>query len=118
MMSTLAGMNVLEKLLALVSRYTLQSNTVRAMLVQVTILDAVSQSLVHYPFGLRFILGKLAADEECLEFKDLVHSLLPCQRQKDAVTRRRPIVWSPPAPVVVVGWAEGLIQAMTEKRMV
>jgi hypothetical protein len=42
MMPTLAGMNVPEKLLALVSRYALQSDAVWATLVQVTILDAVS----------------------------------------------------------------------------
>jgi hypothetical protein len=58
MMPTFAGVNVPEKLLALVSRYALQSDAVWAMPVQVTILDAVSRSLVYYPFGLRLILGK------------------------------------------------------------
>jgi hypothetical protein len=42
MMPTLAGVDVHEKLLALVSRYALQSDTIWVMLVQVTILDAVS----------------------------------------------------------------------------
>jgi hypothetical protein len=42
MMPTLAGVDVPEKLLALVSRYALQSDVVWAMLVQVSILDAVS----------------------------------------------------------------------------
>jgi hypothetical protein len=49
MMPTLAGVNVPEKLLALVSRYGLQSDAVWATLVQVTILDAVSRSLAYYP---------------------------------------------------------------------
>jgi hypothetical protein len=95
MMSTLAGVNVPEKLLALVSRYALQSDAVWATPVQVTILDAVSRDLTYYPFGLRFIFRKPAADEECLELKDPIHSLLPCQCQKDAVTQRRPAVRSP-----------------------
>jgi hypothetical protein len=95
MMSTFAGMDVPEKLLALVSRYALQSDAVWAMLVQVTILDTVSRSLAYYPFGLRLILGKPAADEESLELEDPIHSLLPCQCQKDVVTRRRPAVRSP-----------------------
>jgi hypothetical protein len=56
---------------------------------QVTILDAVSQSLVYYPFGLRLVLGKPSADEECLELEDPIHSLLPRQCQKDVVIRRR-----------------------------
>jgi hypothetical protein len=42
MMPTLDGVDVLEKLLALVSRYALQSDVVWATPVQVTILDAVS----------------------------------------------------------------------------
>jgi hypothetical protein len=42
MMAALASMDVPEKLLALVSRYALQSDAVWAMLVQVTILDAVA----------------------------------------------------------------------------
>jgi hypothetical protein len=95
MMPTLAGVNVPEKLLALVSRYALQSDAVLAMPVQVTILDAVSQSLAYYPFGLRFVFRKPAADEECLDLEDPFHSLLPRQCQKDAVTRRRPVVRSP-----------------------
>jgi hypothetical protein len=95
MMPTLAGVNVPEKLLALVSRYALQSDAVWAMLVQVTILDVVSRSLAYYPFSLRFIPRKPAADEECLELEDPIHSLLSHQCQKDAVTRRRPAVRSP-----------------------
>jgi hypothetical protein len=51
-MPALAGVDILEKLLALVSRYALQSDAIWATPVQVTILDAVSRSLVHYPFGL------------------------------------------------------------------
>jgi hypothetical protein len=94
-MPTFAGVNVPKKLLALVSRYALQSNAVWATPVQVTILDALSRSLAHYPFGLRFILRKPAADEEGLELEDPIHSLLPCQCQKDVVTRRRPAVRSP-----------------------
>jgi hypothetical protein len=92
MMPTLVGVNVPEKLLALVSRYALQSDAVWATPVQVTILDAVSQSVAYYPFGLRLILRKPAADEECLELEDPIHSLLPRQCQKDAVIRRRPTV--------------------------
>jgi hypothetical protein len=42
MMPTLAGVDVSEKLLALVSRYALQSDAVWATPVQVTILDVVS----------------------------------------------------------------------------
>jgi hypothetical protein len=95
MMATLASVDVPEKLLALVSRYALQSDAVWATPVQVTILDAVAQSLVHKPFGLLFILGKPAAGEEGLELENPIHSLLPCQCQKDAVTRRRLAVWSP-----------------------
>jgi hypothetical protein len=95
MMSTLTGMDVPEKLLALVSRYALQSDAVRATPVQVTIFDAVSRGLAYYPFGLRLILGKLATNEESLELEDPIHSLLPRQCQKDAVAQRRPTVWSP-----------------------
>jgi hypothetical protein len=79
MMATLTGVDVPEKLLALVSRYALQSNAVWATPVQVTILDAVARSLTHDSFGLLFILGKPAAGEEGLKLKDPVHSLLPCQ---------------------------------------
>jgi hypothetical protein len=64
MMPTLASVDVPEKLFALVSRYALQSDTVWAMTVQVTILDAVSRSLAYYSFGLRLVFRKLAADEE------------------------------------------------------
>jgi hypothetical protein len=42
MMPTLTGMDVPEKLLALVSRYALQSDAVGAMPIQVTIFDVVS----------------------------------------------------------------------------
>jgi hypothetical protein len=86
MVATLAGVDVPEKLLALVSRYALQSDAVWAMLVQVTILDAVARSLAHDPFGLLFILGKPATGEEGLELENPIPSLLPCQCQKDAVT--------------------------------
>jgi hypothetical protein len=79
MMPTFAGVNVPEKLLALVSGYALQSDAIWATPVQVTILDAVSRSLAHYPFSFRFILRKPAVDEEGLELEDPIHSLLPCQ---------------------------------------
>jgi hypothetical protein len=95
MMPAFAGVDVPEELLALVSRYALQSDAVRVTPVQVTILDAIARSLAHYPFGLLFILRKPAADEEGLELKDPIHSLLPCRCQKYAVTRRRPAVRSP-----------------------
>jgi hypothetical protein len=52
MMPTFAGVNVSEKLLALVSRYALQSDAIWATPVQVNILDAISQSLAYYPFSL------------------------------------------------------------------
>jgi hypothetical protein len=94
MMPALASVNVPEKLLALVSRYALQSDAIWATPVQVTILVIVSRSLAYYPFGLRLVLRKPAADEECLELEDPIHSLLPHQCQKDAVTRRRPAVQS------------------------
>jgi hypothetical protein len=42
MMPAFAGVDVPKKLLALVSRYALQSDAVWAMPVQVTILDAVA----------------------------------------------------------------------------
>jgi hypothetical protein len=42
MMPTLTGMDVPEKLLALVSRYALQSDAVWATPVQVTVFDAIS----------------------------------------------------------------------------
>jgi hypothetical protein len=79
MMPTLAGVNVPKKLLALVSRYALQSDIIWEMPVQVTILDIVSRRLAYYPFGLRLILGKPASDKECLELEDPIHSLLPYQ---------------------------------------
>jgi hypothetical protein len=66
-MATLTGVDVPEKLLALVSRYALQSDAVWATPVQVTILDAVARSLAYDPFGLLLILGKPAAGEEGLE---------------------------------------------------
>jgi hypothetical protein len=94
-MPTLASVNVPEKLLTLVSRYALQSDAVWATPVQVTILDAVSRCLAYYPFGLRLVLRKPAAEEERLELEDPIHSLLPRQCQKDAVTQRRPVVRSP-----------------------
>jgi hypothetical protein len=92
MMPTLTGMDVPEKLLALVSRYALQSDAVRATPVQVTIFDAVSRCLAYYPFGFRLILGKFAADEEGLELEDPIYPLLPSQRQKDAVARSWPTI--------------------------
>jgi hypothetical protein len=52
MMPTLTGVDVPEKLLALVSRYALQSDAVWVTPVQVTIFDAVSRGLAYYPFGL------------------------------------------------------------------
>jgi hypothetical protein len=51
-MPALAGVDIPEKLLALVSRYALQSDAVWATPVQVTVLDAVSRSLAYYPFSL------------------------------------------------------------------
>jgi hypothetical protein len=51
-MPAFAGVDVPEKLLALVSRYALQSDAVWATLVQVAVLDAVSRSLAYYSFGL------------------------------------------------------------------
>jgi hypothetical protein len=42
MVATLAGVDVPEKLLALVSRYALPSDAVWAMPIQVTILDTVA----------------------------------------------------------------------------
>jgi hypothetical protein len=42
MMPTFAGVDVPEKLLALVSRYALQSDAVRATPVQLTIFDAAA----------------------------------------------------------------------------
>jgi hypothetical protein len=95
MMPAFTGVDVPEKLLALVSRYALQSDTICATSVQVTILDAVARRLTHNALGLLFILGKPAAGEVGLELEDPIHSLLPCQCQKDTVTRRRPAVWSP-----------------------
>jgi hypothetical protein len=86
MMPTLAGVDIPKNLLDLVSIYALQSNTVWVTPVQVTILDAVSRSLAYYPFGLRLILRKLATDKESLELEDPIHTLLPRQCQKDAVT--------------------------------
>jgi hypothetical protein len=52
MMPTFAGVDVPEEFLALVSRDALQSDAIRATLVQVTIFDAVSRGLAHYSFGL------------------------------------------------------------------
>jgi hypothetical protein len=95
MMSTLTGMNVSEEFLAFMSRDALQSDATRATPVQVTVLDAVSCSWAHDSFGLRFLLGKLAADEESFELEDPIQSHLPRQCQEDAVALRRPVVWSP-----------------------
>jgi hypothetical protein len=78
-MPAFAGVDVPEKLLALVSRYALQSDAVWATPVQVTVLDAVARSLAHNPLGLLFILGKPAAGEVSLELEDPIHSLLPCK---------------------------------------
>jgi hypothetical protein len=85
MMPALAGMDVPEEFLAFMSRDALQSDATWATPVKVTILDAVSCSLAYDSFGLRFLLRKLAADEEGLELEDLTHSLLPCQCQENAV---------------------------------
>jgi hypothetical protein len=81
MMPAFAGVDVPQKLLALVGRYALQSDTIWAMPVQVAILDAIARSLPHNPLGLLFILRKPAAGEVGLELEDPVHSLLPCQCQ-------------------------------------
>jgi hypothetical protein len=78
MMPIFTGVDVPEEFLALVSRDALQSDAIGATLVQVTIFDAVSRGLAYYSFSLRFLLGKLAADEEGLELEDPIHSLLPC----------------------------------------
>jgi hypothetical protein len=51
-MPALANVDIPEKPFALVSRYALQCDAVWATLVQVIILDAVSQSLAYYPLGL------------------------------------------------------------------
>jgi hypothetical protein len=51
-MPTFAGVDVPEEFLALVSRDALQSDATGAMLVQVTIFDAVSKGLAHYSFSL------------------------------------------------------------------
>jgi hypothetical protein len=80
MMPTFASVDVPKEFLALVSQHALQSDATRATPIQVTIFDAVSRGLANYSFGLRFLLGKLAADEEGLELEDPIHSLLPCQR--------------------------------------
>jgi hypothetical protein len=50
-MPALAGMNIPEELLALVSRYALQSDAIWATPVQVTVHDAVFCSLAYYPLG-------------------------------------------------------------------
>jgi hypothetical protein len=85
MMPALPGVDVPEEFLAFMSRDALQSDATWAMPVQVAVLDAVSCSLAHDSYGLRFLLRKLAADEEGLELKDPIHSLLPCQRQGNTV---------------------------------
>jgi hypothetical protein len=77
MMSTLTGINVSEEFSAFMSQDALQSDATWATPVQVVILDAVTCSLAHDSFNLRFLLGKLAADEEGLELEDPVRSLLP-----------------------------------------
>jgi hypothetical protein len=70
MMSTLTGVNVSEELLAfMISKCT----SGRHRLGDVGTnrhLDAVSFSLARDSFGLRFLLGKLAADEESRELED------------------------------------------------
>jgi hypothetical protein len=85
MMPALTGMDAPEEFLAFMSRDALQSEATWATLVQVAVLHAVSCSLAHDSFGLQFLLGKLAADEEGLELEDPIHSLLPRQRQENAV---------------------------------
>jgi hypothetical protein len=69
MMPTLASMDVPKKLLALVSRYALQSDAIWETPVQVTIFDAVSRGLAYYPFGFRLVCGKLAIDEKALSLR-------------------------------------------------
>jgi hypothetical protein len=85
MMPTLVGVDVLEEFLAFVSRDALQSNATRATPVQIIVFDAVSCSLTHNSFSLRFLLRKFAPDEETLELEDPIHYLLPCQHQENAV---------------------------------
>jgi hypothetical protein len=84
-MPTLAGKDVPEDFLAFMSRDALQSDATWATPVQVIVLDAVSCSFARDSFGLRFLLRKLAADEEGLELKNPIHSLMPCQRQENTV---------------------------------
>jgi hypothetical protein len=84
-MPTLANMDIPKEFLAFMSRDALQSDATWVTPVQVIVLDAVSCSLAHDSFGLRFVLRKLPADEEGLELEDPIHSVLPCQRQEDAV---------------------------------
>jgi hypothetical protein len=52
MMTTLTGVNVSEELLAFMSQNALQRDATQATMVQITVLDAVSCSLVRDPFGL------------------------------------------------------------------
>jgi hypothetical protein len=85
-MSALTNVNVLEKLLAFMSRNALQGDATWATSVQITVLDAVFSSLACDPFGLRFLFEKFAADEKRLELKDPIYSFLACQCQEDAVT--------------------------------
>jgi hypothetical protein len=86
-MPTLVGVNLPEKLLALVSRYALQSDAIWTTPVQVTILDAVSRGLAYYSFGLRLVFRKPAADKECLELEDLIHPYLARQMFMDFVSQ-------------------------------
>jgi hypothetical protein len=85
MMSALTGMNVSEELLAFMSQNALQGDSAWATPLQIAVLDAISCSLARDSFGLRFLFGEFAADEEGLELEDPIHSFLPCQRQEDAV---------------------------------
>jgi hypothetical protein len=95
MMPKLASVDVPEEFLAFVSRDALQSDAAGATPVQITVFDAVSCSRTHNSFSLRFLLRKFSADEESLELEDLIHSLLPCQRQENAVASGWPAVRSP-----------------------
>jgi hypothetical protein len=75
MMPTLAGVDVPEKLLALVSRYALQSDAVWATLVQVTILDAVSRMVSDFH-------GLLGEHPQIHPYNSFLFSVLSRKSQK------------------------------------
>jgi hypothetical protein len=116
MMPTLTGMDVPEKLLALVSRYALQSDAVWVTPVQVTIFDAIFQGLAYYPFGFRLVLGKLAADEEGLELEDPIHPSYLANARRTRSPEGGPQSGAP-TPMVVAGrQVKGRILSLMEKR--